>query len=78
MAALNGAANSNVCVSLALAAKPRTAMLASGRDAVMSERDAKARVNPRSMFGNLLVAGKTMAQSFLANYATRLHPIEWS
>ncbi len=29
-------------------------------------------------FGNLLVAGKTMSQSFLANAATRLHPIEWS
>jgi hypothetical protein len=29
-------------------------------------------------FGNLLVACKTMAQSFLANSATRLHPIEWS
>lgn len=29
-------------------------------------------------FQNLLVAGKTMAQSFLANSATRLHPIEWS
>lgn len=29
-------------------------------------------------FGNFLVAGKTMAQSFLANSATRLHPIEWS
>lgn len=29
-------------------------------------------------FGNLLVAGKTMAQGFLANSATRLHPIEWS
>ena len=28
--------------------------------------------------GNLLVTGKTMAQSFLANSATRLHPIEWS
>ncbi len=27
---------------------------------------------------NLLVAGKTMAQSFLANSATRLHPIEFS
>jgi hypothetical protein len=27
---------------------------------------------------NLLVAGKTMAQSFLANAATRLHPVEWS
>ena len=27
---------------------------------------------------NLLVAGKTMAQSFLANAATRVHPIEWS
>ncbi len=29
-------------------------------------------------YGNLLVAGKTMAQSFMANAATRLHPIEWS
>ena len=29
-------------------------------------------------YGNLLVAGKTMSQSFLANSATRLHPIEWS
>ena len=29
-------------------------------------------------FDNLLVAGKTMAQSFMANSATRLHPIEWS
>ena len=29
-------------------------------------------------FSNLLVAGKTMAQSFLTNSATRLHPIEWS
>ena len=29
-------------------------------------------------FDNLLVAGKTMAQTFLANAATRLHPIEWS
>ena len=29
-------------------------------------------------YGNLLVSGKTMAQSFLANAATRLHPIEWS
>ena len=29
-------------------------------------------------FDNLLVAGKTIAQSFLANSATRLHPIEWS
>lgn len=28
-------------------------------------------------FDNLLVAGKTMAQSFHANAATRLHPIEW-
>ena len=27
---------------------------------------------------NLLTAGKTMAQSFMANSATRLHPIEWS
>jgi hypothetical protein len=27
---------------------------------------------------NLLTAGKTMAQSYLANSATRLHPIEWS
>ena len=29
-------------------------------------------------FENLLTAGKTMSQSFLANAATRLHPIEWS
>jgi hypothetical protein len=29
-------------------------------------------------YNNLLVAGKTMAQSFMANSATRLHPIEWS
>lgn len=29
-------------------------------------------------YGNLLVAGKTMAQTFVANSATRLHPIEWS
>ena len=29
-------------------------------------------------FENMLVAGKTMAQSFLANSATRLHPTEWS
>jgi hypothetical protein len=29
-------------------------------------------------FENLLVAGKTMAQTFVANSATRLHPIEWS
>lgn len=28
-------------------------------------------------FDNFLVAGKTMAQSFHANAATRLHPIEW-
>jgi len=28
--------------------------------------------------GNLLVAGKTIAQSFLVNAATRLHPVEWS
>lgn len=27
---------------------------------------------------NMLVAGKTMAQSFMANSATRLHPTEWS
>ena len=27
---------------------------------------------------NLLVAGKTMAQSFYANAATRLHPEEWA
>ena len=26
----------------------------------------------------MLVAGKTMAQSFMANSATRLHPTEWS
>ncbi|HEY6563401.1 MAG TPA: FAD-dependent oxidoreductase [Pirellulaceae bacterium] len=31
-----------------------------------------------SAYDNLLVAGKTMAQSFMANSATRLHPIEWS
>lgn len=31
-----------------------------------------------SKIPNLLVAGKTMAQSFLANSATRLHPIEFS
>lgn len=29
-------------------------------------------------FDNLLVAGKTMAQTFLANAATRLQPIEWA
>ena len=29
-------------------------------------------------YGNVLVAGKTMSQSFLANSATRLHPTEWS
>ncbi|WP_435022131.1 FAD-dependent oxidoreductase [Tundrisphaera sp. TA3] len=29
-------------------------------------------------YGNMMVAGKTMAQSFMANSATRLHPIEWS
>lgn len=29
-------------------------------------------------FDNLMVAGKTIAQTFLANSATRLHPIEWS
>lgn len=29
-------------------------------------------------YGNLLMAGKTMAQSFQANAATRLHPIEWA
>lgn len=29
-------------------------------------------------YGNLLTTGKTMAQSFQANAATRLHPIEWS
>jgi len=29
-------------------------------------------------YDNLLVAGKTMAQTFVANSATRLHPIEWS
>jgi hypothetical protein len=27
---------------------------------------------------NLLIPGKSMAQSFLANAATRLHPTEWS
>lgn len=29
-------------------------------------------------YSNLMVAGKTMAQTFVANSATRLHPIEWS
>ena len=29
-------------------------------------------------YKNLLVAGKTMAQGFLTNAGTRLHPIEWS
>jgi len=29
-------------------------------------------------YENLLVAGKTMAQSFLTNAATRLHPVEWN
>ncbi|MBX3432091.1 MAG: FAD-dependent oxidoreductase [Pirellulales bacterium] len=29
-------------------------------------------------YGNLLAAGKTMAQTFAANSAIRLHPIEWS
>ena len=29
-------------------------------------------------YDNLLVAGKTMAQTFVANSATRLQPIEWS
>ncbi|TWT48294.1 FAD-dependent oxidoreductase [Botrimarina hoheduenensis] len=29
-------------------------------------------------YTNLMVAGKTMAQTFVANSATRLHPIEWS
>lgn len=29
-------------------------------------------------FDNLLVAGKTMAQTFMTNSATRLHPSEWS
>ena len=29
-------------------------------------------------YGNLLVAGKTMAQSFLANASTRVQLIEWS
>jgi len=28
--------------------------------------------------GNMLVAGKTMAQSFLANAALRVHPVEWA
>ncbi len=26
----------------------------------------------------MLVAGKTMAQTFKANAATRLHPVEWT
>ena len=29
-------------------------------------------------YENLLVAGKTMAQTFLANAATRVHPVEWA
>jgi len=29
-------------------------------------------------FGNLLVGGKTMAQSFMANSASRVHPVEFS
>eukprot|EP01119_Soliformovum_irregulare_P006441 TRINITY_DN1844_c0_g1_i2.p1 TRINITY_DN1844_c0_g1~~TRINITY_DN1844_c0_g1_i2.p1 ORF type:complete len:338 (+),score=88.90 TRINITY_DN1844_c0_g1_i2:717-1730(+) len=29
-------------------------------------------------YDNLVLAGKTMAQSFLVNAASRLHPIEWS
>ncbi len=29
-------------------------------------------------YANLLVAGKTMATSFLVNAGARLHPIEWS
>jgi len=29
-------------------------------------------------YKNLIVAGKTMAQSFMSNSAVRLHPIEWS
>ena len=31
-----------------------------------------------NQFANLLVAGKTMAQTNAANAATRLHPVEWS
>jgi hypothetical protein len=30
------------------------------------------------VYGNLLVTGKTMAQSFMSNAAVRLHPIEYS
>ena len=29
-------------------------------------------------YSNLLVAGKTMAQTFHANSGTRLHPVEWT
>lgn len=29
-------------------------------------------------YKNLLVSGKTIAQSFLANSNTRLHPVEWN
>ncbi len=29
-------------------------------------------------YSNMLVAGKTISQTFLANAATRLHPIEWN
>ena len=36
------------------------------------------RAHTNSDAPNLLVAGKTMAQSFFANSATRLHPAEWA
>ncbi len=36
------------------------------------------RAHTNDAYDNLLVAGKTMAQTFLANAATRLQPIEWS
>ena len=50
---------------------------------VMQHQDTRPfcipfRALTHEQFGNLLVAGKTMAQSFMANSATRLHPIEWS
>ena len=50
--------------------------IASAHDSLPFYIPFRALTNER--FDNLLVAGKTIAQSFLANSATRLHPIEWS
>jgi uncharacterized protein YfiM (DUF2279 family) len=36
------------------------------------------RAHTNKTVSNLLVAGKTMAQTFLVNAATRLHPIEFA